>query len=168
MMKPRLFLAIVLALGFVTLVDAVEVKATNDSGLQILESVYRVHNLFDEKNDVTVRLFEMGGGDPAMNGDVLLLTIIPGNREQAALTWKTGITVYTVTGAEIDPGRSEVVIKVQEHIMGPSGEIDEHSEIYTIEYEVDRKSGAISDMIRTGRSTLAVRLNDFETHGLRN
>jgi hypothetical protein len=52
MMKPRQFLAIVLALGFATLVDAVEVKVTNDSGLQILELVSRVHNLFDEKNDV--------------------------------------------------------------------------------------------------------------------
>jgi len=74
MMKPRMFLAIILALGFATIADAVEVKGTSNSRFQILESVYRVHNLFDEKNDMTVRLFEMGGGDPAMNGNVLLRT----------------------------------------------------------------------------------------------
>ena len=122
MMKPGLFLAIVLASGIATLAEAVEVKATSDSGLQILESVFRVHNLF-----------ETGGGDPAINGDILLLTIIPGNREQAALTWNTSINVYTVDSAGLDPEHPRIIIEVREHFAGTSGEIKERPQTYIID-----------------------------------
>ena len=162
MMKLGLFLAIVLASGIATLAEAVEVKATSDSGLQILESVFRVHNLFDEKNDVTVRLFETGGGDPAINGDILLLTIIPGNREQAALTWNTSINVYTVDSAGLDPEHPRIIIEVREHFAGTSGEIKERPQTYIIEYEFNQDTGALSDIVRLLRAQPAERNNEPE------
>jgi hypothetical protein len=127
------------------------VKASEDPGLGMLASVFRVHELGDDRGHVAIRLFESGGGDPAMNGNRLLLAVVPGP-DQRARVWETGIDVYAVRGVALDAGKSELSIDATEHVPGDDGAIRERSRRYTLRYGVDPESGAVSETIRVRTS----------------
>jgi hypothetical protein len=123
------------------------VSASDDSGLQVLASVFRIHQLADEKRDTTVRLFETGGGDPAVNGNRLLLVVVS-HSDHGLRIWETGIDVYTVQSVALDAEKSEIAIDVIEHFQEDEGRIRERPRLYTITYDVDSESGEVSETIR--------------------
>jgi hypothetical protein len=143
--------AIAAALAFVITAPAFAgdrvVKASNDPGLQELAYVFRIHNLSDDERDTMVRLFESGGGDPAMNGNRLLLAIVSYS-DHSQCIWETGIDIYTVQSVALDAEKSEIAIEVTEHFQGDEGRIRERSRLYTISYDVDSESGKVSETIR--------------------
>jgi hypothetical protein len=129
------------------------VKASNDSNLQVLSYVFGVHNLSDEKRGAIFRLFESGGGDPALNGNRLLLATLP-DPSQEPRVWRSGIDVYIVRGVALDSEKGEISIDAIEHYRGDEGSVRERARIYTIEYDVDTESGAVSESIRVSSSPL--------------
>ena len=123
------------------------VKASNDSSLQVLAQVFGIHNLSDDKRGVMLHLFESGGGDPAVNGNHLLLAIVP-EPSQAPRVWQTGIDIYNVRSVALDAEKSEISIDATEHFQGDPGVIRERPRHYTIRYDIDAESGAVSETIQ--------------------
>jgi hypothetical protein len=123
------------------------VKASNDSSLQVLSQVFDIHNLSDDKRGVMLRLFESGGGDPAVNGNHLMLAIVP-EPSQAPRVWQTGIDIYKVRSVALDAEKPEISIDATEHFQGDQGAIGERPRHYTIRYDIDAESGAVSETIR--------------------
>ena len=153
-MKRALATAIALVFTAPAFAEDRVVKVSDDSRLQVLASVSNIHNLSDDKRDAMVRLFESGGGDPAMNGNRLLLVVVShSNQEQRV--WETGIDIYQVRSVALDAEKSEVAIDVTEHFQGDEGPIRERPRHYTTHYDVDPESGAVSETIRvrTGDSS---------------
>jgi len=127
------------------LADEQTVKASDDSVLKAITDINTVYNLDNEKNHLLVRLFLRGGGDPAMNGNHLLLAIIPAP-EQVPHIWDTGI-IDSVRNVVQDSEKSEVRIKVIEHFQPDQHDIRERQSLYTIRYDVDPATGSIADSI---------------------
>jgi hypothetical protein len=142
-------LVMTLALIFTSPALAAEetVKATGDSSLQVLTRVFGIHNLSDDKRGLTLRLFESGGGDPAVNGNHLMLAIVP-EPSQAPRVWQTGIDIYKVRSVALDAEKPEISIDATEHFQGDQGAIGERPRHYTIRYDIDAESGAVSETIR--------------------
>ena len=128
------------------LADEQTVKASDDSVLKAITDINTVYNLDNEKNHLLVRLFLRGGGDPAMNGNHLLLAIIPAP-EQVPHIWDTGIDIDSVRNVVQDSEKSEVRIKVIEHFQPDQHDIRERQSLYTIRYDVDPATGSIADSI---------------------
>jgi len=139
--------ALALALAAPALAGDKVVKASADSRLEELFYIFGIHNLSDDKSHVAVRLFESGGGDPALNGNHLLLAIVP-SPDQAPRIWRTGIDIYLVRSVSLDAQKSEIAIEVTEHFPGDAGDVDARPRLYTIQYDVDPKSGVVSENIR--------------------
>jgi hypothetical protein len=79
-----------------------------------------------------------------VNGNHLLLAIVS-DPQIAPRVWRTGIDVYDVEGVSLDTEKAELAIAVieqspQDMRMRPGR--------YTIRYDVDPESGAISETIR--------------------
>lgn len=144
----KIALAALTALLIATPVHAAEqtVKASDDSTLKAMMDINTVYNLDDEKNHLLVRLFIRGGGDPAMNGNHLLLAIIPAP-EQVAHIWDTGIDIDSVRSVAQDTENSEIRIKVIEHFQEEQRDIKERQSQYTIRYAVDTATGSVADAI---------------------
>jgi hypothetical protein len=146
-MLRALTLLIALALPSPALAEDSVVKASDDSSLQLLSRVFSIHNLSDDKNGVKVRLFESGGGDPALNGNRLMLAVVPDPALEPRV-WRTGIDIYSVRGVALDAEKSEISIDVTEHFQDDHGPIRERPRSYTIRYDVDAESGAVSEAIQ--------------------
>jgi hypothetical protein len=129
------------------------VKATGDSSLQVLTHVFGIHNLSDDKRGLTLRLFESGGGDPVVNGNRLLLAIVP-EPSQVPHVFETGIDIYTLRSVVLDTEKSEISIDTTEHVQGEAGPIRERPRSYTIRYDVDAESGAVSETIQVRNDAL--------------
>jgi hypothetical protein len=146
-MKRALATAIALVFAAPALAEEGVVEASDDSRLQVLAYVFEIHNLSDDKRDAMVHLFESGGGDPAMNGNRLLLAIVS-YPDQKPRIWETDIDIYKVRSVALDAEKSEIAIDVTEHFQGDEGVIRERRRLYTIRYDVDPESGAVSETIR--------------------
>lgn len=146
-MLRALTLVVALVLPSPALAEERVVNASDDSSLQVLLHVFGIHSLSDEESGVQVRLFESGGGDPAVNGNRLVLAIVP-DPELKPRVWRTGIDVYSVRGVALDAGKSAISIDVTEHFQGGEGPIRKRARRYTIRYDVDAKSGAVAETIR--------------------
>jgi hypothetical protein len=144
MMKRVIAAAIALAFVAPAFAEETVVKASDDSMLQVLSSVFAIHSLGDRKRNVVVRLFESGGGDPAVNGNRLLLAIIS-DPQIAPRVWRTGIDVYEVKEVSLDTEKAELAIAVVE--QSPQ-DMRMRPGLYVIRYDVDLEEGAISETIR--------------------
>lgn len=146
MLKIALTALVALLVITPVLADEQTVKASDDSVLKAITDINTVYNLDDDKNHLLVRLFLRGGGDPAMNGNHLLLAIIPAP-EQVPHIWDTGIDIDRVRNVVQDSEKSEVRIKVVEHYQSDQHEIRERQSLYTIRYNVDPATGSIAESI---------------------
>jgi hypothetical protein len=146
-MQRAILLFVILGFAKATVAGGV-LTAASDPGLEILSQVHGIHSLTDDKHGLSVRLFETGGGDPATNGNLLILTIVPFDPAQGAVTWKTGLDVYTVRSVTLDPDATEVNVQVNEHFKGGEGLIEERPRAYVIDYDVDAATGAPVAAIR--------------------
>lgn len=149
-MKFALAAYIALVLAGPAFAGDAAVKASADSGLDEVSHISAVHNLSDERSHVMVRVFESGGGDPAMNGNRLLFAIVP-DPQQKPRIWETGIDVYIVRRVALDAERSQITIDVTEHFQGDGGGIRQRPGIYTLHYDIDPENGAVSETIRVSK-----------------
>lgn len=76
--------------------DKSYIKPTKEAG--ILSSVFDFHYHYDQNNELAFRVFETGGGDPAMNGDIIYVAIEQGWDYGAV--WRTNINVFSVEKIE--------------------------------------------------------------------
>ena len=126
--------------------QAREIKATNSPGSEDPYSlINKVTLLQSEKKNVTIKVFETGGGDPAMNGNNLVIHINHWDPEGTRYTWPSGIDVYEVK--EVKLKDNKIIMKCTEHIMADnSGRIETLETRYSVSYFLDN-TGYIKDII---------------------
>ncbi|HLE01219.1 MAG TPA: hypothetical protein VJB59_13230 [Bdellovibrionota bacterium] len=120
----------------------------------LLESVVGVRNLSDDANQLSLRIFETALGDPAMNGDQLLLVIAPANPARESFTWDTGINVRGIKRVKLnmaDPKQPQIIIKTIEDVLIYPGEIVGKDYTYTITYSPSPQGG-VEDTIEVSRT----------------
>lgn len=105
-----------------------EVARSTDAGVAFMSSIFEVKSQ-ESANGTIVRLFEYGGGDPAMNGDQLMLSVMTYPEET---TYDLGLDVNTVDKLTV-VGEKEVRIEGSEHFMSANGAIESRPYAYRID-----------------------------------
>lgn len=123
------------------------VTATTDEGFGFYSSLFEVKQK-ETKAGTIVRLFDTGkGGDPAMNGGQLVLSLMSFPEEK---TYDLDINILDVSSFEV-PSENEVRIGGSEHYMDAKGEIKTRPFAYTIAFSID-KDGAPAEAIKVTRT----------------
>jgi hypothetical protein len=122
------------------------VTASRDGRWDVLDGIWAVRTVEDGDLGIVLRLFETGGGDPAMNGDMLLLHIMNFNMHDAGLTWETGINVRAVESANLDAAASKLVVKTSVDTADADGNIGSAARTYALTYSVNAR-GAVDEKI---------------------
>ena len=96
----------------------VTVEPDGDEGLQVAAGVSQVHSL-THQGDANVSLFGLTGGDPAMNGEYVLLSF-NGDPAEGSKIFRVGdvLEFHILSDA---PGR--LLLQVRENVMNDGGEI---------------------------------------------
>ena len=124
-----------------------EIKANKTAGCEELYSSIQNLTLIKlQKKALTVKVFETGGGDPAMNGNKLILNICEWDYADGnCYTWETGINIYEVKS--IETKGNKCIIKCTEHqITDDKGQIQAVPVQYVISFYFD-ENNHLKDMI---------------------
>jgi hypothetical protein len=127
-----------------------EVTASTDREYDRHDSILKVTLLPDEERDMYIRVFETGAGDPAINGDRIVVTIKPGEgQEQPSRTWETGININTVDKVSLKG--TSILIKGTEQYVDDSGKVRTVPASYRVTYQV--REGTLGDRIEVSRES---------------
>lgn len=121
------------------------IQRTAEEGKSFFSSLFAVQTKESKAGNI-VRLFEQGGGDPAMNGDQLVLNIMSYPEEK---TFDLGLNVNAVTKFEATD--TQIVLEGSEDIMGADGNIASRPFAYTIAYTIGQ-DGAPAPSIKLTRT----------------
>lgn len=128
--------------------DSVEEKvvASTESSAKFLGYIYGATT--DESPDgaTIARAFVEGGGDPAMNGARVFLSIMSYPEER---TYELGLNVAGVKKLE-HTSATELRLEGSEDIMSPSGDIVQRPFAYSVKFQI-RPDGVPSDSIKLAR-----------------
>ncbi len=99
----------------------------------VLANVQAMHRARCPGSSPCVTVFEVGGGDPAMNGAFLYLRLEHNDR---SFVWKTGLNVRRVLKMSVGPG-DVVVLRVSQDEMDSRSAIVQRTKTYRIRYHLD-------------------------------
>ncbi len=130
--------------------DAAEIRASTAPEYARLDTILTVTLLNDTEREVAIRIFETGGGDPAINGDHILLTITPPDyEEQPSRTWETGINMNTV-GKVTHKGTSILIVGTEQYI-DDAGKVRTVPASFRVKYLM--RDGKLGDRIEVLRES---------------
>jgi len=109
---------------------AESITKTAEEGFGFFNSLFAVQDKESKAGNI-IRLFETGGGDPAMNGDQLVLSVMSYPEEK---TYDLGLNVNGVTKFEVTD--TQVFLEGSENFMDGQGNIKTRPYAYTINYSI--------------------------------
>ena len=103
---------------------------SGDDRYSVLNTVLAMHHARIPRQGPLLTVFEIGGGDPAMNGSFLYLRI---EHNDQVFVWKTGLNVRSVQQLSAGPGNS-LAIRAKEDYFDGNNMIRSRSVAYTISF----------------------------------
>jgi hypothetical protein len=108
--------------------------------------INKVKIVQSEKHQLTIKLFETGGGDPSTNGNKIIIHLNQWDPDGNRYTWDTGINIYEVKAVELK--NKEIIITCTEHIILENTTIIKTVQgNYSISYFLN-KTGSIEPYIK--------------------
>ena len=104
----------------------------------VLASVQAMHQGQFSRSGPSITVFEVGGGDPAMNGSFLYLRI---DHHERSFVWKTGLNVRSVKKMSFGSGNA-ILLRVDEDFMNSKSAIVHRTATYRLFFHLD------DDMLR--------------------
>jgi hypothetical protein len=129
-----------------------EIKANEFAGDGYVYSIINNLTLIQLKEKaLTLKVFETGGGDPALNGNILILNISEWDEMDGnCYIWETGINVLEVKS--IKTKDNKCIIECTEHQVN-DGILQVQSVQYIISYYFD-ENNRLQDMIKVEKQKL--------------
>jgi hypothetical protein len=112
---------------------AKEIPALDHGDASILASVLSLHQRQYSGSGPSIRIFEIGGGDPAMNGALIYICLSHGEK---TYLWKTGLNVREIKKITLSPG-NRIMLRVHEDQMGADGVISHRITTYQFQFRID-------------------------------
>jgi hypothetical protein len=107
--------------------------ATENGKFSILSSVLSFYHREYSPSGPEIKIFELGGGDPAMNGAFIYISI---DYNSNALVWETGLNVRNIQKISFVPG-NKVLIEVKEDFMNSNSSMVSRKKTYKIQFYID-------------------------------
>lgn len=104
--------------------------AAADPATAILGRVLAVGQKTYGRDGPVVRVLELGGGDPAMNGDFLYVAI---ETASDCRVWKTGLNVRKLNAVTLAADRT-IVLDVDQDVMAEDGSIGSRRHRYALKF----------------------------------
>lgn len=105
-----------------------------NAAYSILSSVQAMYQGEYSRSGPFITVFEIGGGDPAMNGAFIYLRIVYNER---SFVWKTWLNVRSVKQLSFLPN-NVILLRVDEDVMDSNHSITQRSAIYKISFAIDK------------------------------
>jgi hypothetical protein len=99
----------------------------------VLAHIQAMHQGEYSRSGPSIKVFEVGGGDPAMNGSFIYIRIDHNDR---SFVWKTGLNVRSVKKMSFATGHS-ILLLVDEDIFDTNAAIRSRAQSYTIQFHLD-------------------------------
>jgi len=130
-----------------------EIKANESFGYSAYSNILKLTAIQVAENEITIKVFETGGGDPLMNGNKLILNICEWDYADGnCYTWDTGINIYEVKSISVIDNKC--IIKCTEHIVNVNNEqIKTISFKYSISFYFD-KDNHLKNKIKIEKSKI--------------
>lgn len=109
------------------------VALTDAAKYSLLSSVLSFYRGAYSESGPEIKIIGVGGGDPAMNG-VFVYVSIEYNSE--AFVWETGLNVHDIQKIVFAPG-NVVLIDVKEDIMNKDSTISSRKQTYQVKFYID-------------------------------
>lgn len=113
----------------------------------VLGFVQRMHQARSPRSGPFITIFEVGGGDPAMNGSFIYLRI---EHNERSLVWRTGLNVRSVNKVTFGSGNA-VVLSVEEDFMDSKSAIVRRTATYRAVFHMD--DGELLDTVTLEKDT---------------
>jgi hypothetical protein len=131
------------------------VKESKEEKYQVLGMIFKVNQLSVSsfgggEEGASVSIFEMGGGDPAMNGNNLFVSICPNSNEKSCSHFPYVLNINALKKASIDAAKKSIIIEGSEDYMNSNGEIKNRKVTYGIRYDW-KADGTVKDTLTTYR-----------------
>jgi len=132
-------LALLFALAILTAPTATRALAMDRIALPdndpyaALASVQKMHQAQNTGSGPFITVFEVGGGDPAMNGSFIYLRI---EHNERSYVWKTGLNVRAVKRISLNPGNA-VLLRTEEDFMDSKSAIASRPAAYRIIFHLN-------------------------------
>jgi len=143
----RLHASLIRALTILIMLAATQALAKDLTALpgndcySILASVQAMHRGQFSRSGPDIIVFEVGGGDPAMNGSSIYLRI---DHNERSLVWKTGLNVRSVKMMSFGSGNT-VLLRVEEDFMNSKSAIVQRTATYRLFFHLD--DGMLRDTV---------------------
>ena len=114
---------------------AIERMALADAAqYSILSSVLSFYRGAYSESGPEIKIFGVGGGDPAMNGEFVYVSI---EYNSEAFVWETGLNVHAIQKISFAPGNI-ILIDVKEDFMSKESNISSRKQTYQVKFYVDK------------------------------
>src|SRR5262249_8831439 len=103
------------------------ITASTKQEYSLLGPIFRVDKVESESEHLSFRVFETGGGDPAANGDTLLVTV---SQYPTSYTWETPLDVREVSKVSLSSATA-IGIQTVEDVGTPDGDFTQQNRTHT-------------------------------------
>lgn len=103
---------------------------SGDDRYSVLNTVQAMHQARIQRQGPLITVFEIGGGDPAMNGSFLYLRI---EHNDQVFVWKTGLNVRSVLQLSTGPGNT-LAIRAKEDFFDGNNMVRSRTVAYKISF----------------------------------
>ncbi|MHC1790603.1 hypothetical protein [Solidesulfovibrio sp.] len=124
---------------------------SGDDRYSVLNTVQAMHQAKIQNQGPLITVFEIGGGDPAMNGSFLYLRI---EHNDQVFVWETGLNVRSMQQLSTGPGNT-IVIRAKEDFLDGNNMIQSRGVAYKISFYL--KNDILEDAISIEKSTVPPR-----------
>jgi len=112
---------------------AEELVASDNEKYSILASILSMHQRQYQGSGLDIKIFEIGGGDPAMNGSFIYICMA---HAEKSYIWKTGLNVREISKIDVKSG-NRIMLHVNEDYMNTQGAISSRRSTYQIQFRMD-------------------------------
>jgi len=132
---------------------------SGDDRYSILNTVQAMHQVRSQRQGPLITVFEIGDGDPALNGSFLYIRI---KYNGLAFFWKTGLNVHSIQKLSAPP-ENTLNIRAKEDFFDSNNKVKSREVIYKISFYLnnDTLGDTISIENRTVKSEISKKNNRY-------
>jgi hypothetical protein len=131
------------------------IQASADEKYDLLNRIFGEIHRFDlpdsspDRDDgATISIFQTGGGDPAMNGNRLIISICPNRfQEHACATFPDVMDINSIRRASLNAASKTLVLQVSADRLNQDGEIKSARVRYNIRFGIN-SDGSVQPQLR--------------------
>lgn len=129
------------------------IRESKDERYQILGQISKVNQLSvssleGDEDGASISVFEVGGGDPALNGNNIFVSICPNSPEKSCAHFPYVLNMNSVKKVTLDSEKRSIIVRGSEDYLTARGEIKKRRVTYGIRFDWNT-DGTVNEELQT-------------------